>query len=298
MNSGDKEKIKEETIVIKAPPAANFFQRITTPLRQSFSRRASQNSIKHNHNNNNNSQHSNGKPPTEQPVNNNNTTTTTVNSTFVRASSLERPLSSLLGQAADIPKVKIENEKEESTSAATVTNNNKLTAANNQLKLTPSSTLTAMTASSTNSPKQPVEESCVSVISRAKATTGTNTTVTSGGGSSGTTHRQATLAAANNNTGGAAKRKKMHDNRARKALRTITFILAAFIFCFAPWHVVSVYNSFCVTCFDYPLYHHFFYSCYFLCYLNSPINPFMYALANQQFKKTFTRILKGDFRKM
>lgn len=89
-----------------------------------------------------------------------------------------------------------------------------------------------------------------------------------------------------------------HENRARKALRTITFILGAFIFCFAPWHVVTIFNPFCPECFESAAYHHFFYSCYFLCYLNSPINPFMYALANQQFKKTFTRILKGDFRRV
>ena len=102
----------------------------------------------------------------------------------------------------------------------------------------------------------------------------------------------------NNNNNNNVKRKMKHENRARKALRTISFILAAFIFCFAPWHVVSVYNSFCANCFDSKLYHHFFYSCYFLCYMNSPINPFMYALANQQFKKTFIRILKGDWRRL
>ena len=94
------------------------------------------------------------------------------------------------------------------------------------------------------------------------------------------------------------KRKNKHENRARKALRTITFILGAFILCFAPWHVVSIYSPFCPECFDSTLFHHFFYSCYFLCYLNSPVNPFMYALANQQFKKVFLRILRGDFRRI
>nr|QVK45646.1 G protein-coupled receptor [Proales similis] len=94
------------------------------------------------------------------------------------------------------------------------------------------------------------------------------------------------------------QKRKKYDNRARKALRTITFILGAFILCFAPWHVVSVYNSFCKSCFDSHAYHHFFYSAYYLCYMNSPINPFMYALANQQFKKTFYRILKFDWRRM
>jgi muscarinic acetylcholine receptor M3 len=267
MNSGDKEKVKEETILIKAP-VTNFFQRIATPIRTGLSRRPSQK----------------GKTPTaaaNEPVM---TTSPATNATFVRASSTERPLSTIL--ASEPAKVKVANETEGPKQPQSSLQ------AGGQLKVTPSSTLTAMTASSGCSPKQPVQQEDSSSNTRpaTKATTGTNTTAVVGSAA-----RQAIGVVGGN---AAAKRKKPHDNRARKALRTITFILGAFIFCFAPWHVVSVYNSFCTDCFNSNIYHHFFYSCYFLCYLNSPINPFMYALANQQFKKTFTRILKGDFRKM
>lgn len=93
------------------------------------------------------------------------------------------------------------------------------------------------------------------------------------------------------------KKVTKYENRARKALRTITFILGAFVFCFAPFHIVSIFDMFCTWCSKSNVYYYFYASSYFLCYLNSPINPFMYALANQQFKKTFLRILKGDLRR-
>lgn len=88
------------------------------------------------------------------------------------------------------------------------------------------------------------------------------------------------------------RQKSRTENRARKAFRTISFILGAFVACWTPYHVLALVEGFCSEppCTN----EHLFMFSYFLCYANSPMNPFCYALANQQFKKTFTRILKGD----
>ncbi|RWS25126.1 muscarinic acetylcholine receptor M2-like protein [Leptotrombidium deliense] len=89
------------------------------------------------------------------------------------------------------------------------------------------------------------------------------------------------------------RQKSKSENRARKALRTISFILGAFVTCWTPYHINALIEGFCSPqkCVN----HHFFYFTYFLCYANSPINPFCYAMMNIQFKRTFYRILKGDF---
>ncbi|EUB64484.1 Muscarinic acetylcholine receptor M5 [Echinococcus granulosus] len=87
--------------------------------------------------------------------------------------------------------------------------------------------------------------------------------------------------------------------RARKALRMISFILGAFVICWTPYHIIIIIKGFCdipsqgYSCIDVHLYNF----AYYMCYMNSPINPFCYAMANIAFKRAFLRILDGDFRK-
>nr|ANO38995.1 GCR013 [Schmidtea mediterranea] len=84
-------------------------------------------------------------------------------------------------------------------------------------------------------------------------------------------------------------------SKAKKSLKTISFILGAFIICWTPYHVLILIKGFCdnppKSCINDVLYN----ASYWLCYINSPINPFCYALSNSQFKKTLLKLIKGDF---
>ncbi|CAB0013759.1 unnamed protein product [Nesidiocoris tenuis] len=78
--------------------------------------------------------------------------------------------------------------------------------------------------------------------------------------------------------GRSGSRKSKSENRARKAFRTISFILGAFVACWTPYHVLALVEGFCSNppCTN----EHLFMFSYFLCYANSPMNPFCYALTS------------------
>lgn len=77
------------------------------------------------------------------------------------------------------------------------------------------------------------------------------------------------------------KRKKTRaERRARKAFRTITIILGAFVLFWSPYFIFATVYGFCDTCISMPI----FLISYYMCYLNSTVNPFCYALANRQFR--------------
>ena len=97
------------------------------------------------------------------------------------------------------------------------------------------------------------------------------------------------------------KEKKKVENRARKALKTVTLIMGLYAICWTPYHINVIVNGFTTGnkahSFGYVYCEHFhlYNLAYWACYLNSPINPFSYAFVNVHFKKTFLRILKFDF---
>lgn len=86
------------------------------------------------------------------------------------------------------------------------------------------------------------------------------------------------------------RKKKTQEKKAdKKAAKTLSAILLTFIITWTPYNILVLLKPFTLS---QPIPPHVWDFFYYLCYINSTINPMCYALCNASFRRTYLRILQ------
>ncbi|XP_039600914.1 5-hydroxytryptamine receptor 1F-like isoform X2 [Polypterus senegalus] len=85
------------------------------------------------------------------------------------------------------------------------------------------------------------------------------------------------------------RRQKISGTREKKAATTLGLILGAFVICWLPFFLKEVIVNICASCYISAEMSDFL---TWLGYLNSLINPLIYTIFNEDFKKAFQRLVK------
>ncbi|KAI1710960.1 7 transmembrane receptor (rhodopsin family) domain-containing protein [Ditylenchus destructor] len=107
--------------------------------------------------------------------------------------------------------------------------------------------------------------------------------MTNGTGNSGPTGPQEQLT-----TSVLKNREKISVAKEKRAAKTIAVIIFVFTFCWLPFFCAYVILPFCESCSLHPKVHQAF---VWLGYINSCLNPFIYAILNLEFRRAFRKIL-------
>lgn len=85
-------------------------------------------------------------------------------------------------------------------------------------------------------------------------------------------------------------KKKTEKKTEKKAAKTLMAILLAFIMTWTPYNILVLVKPL-ISC-QYSIPRELWDISYYLCYINSTVNPMCYALCNAAFRRTYVRILK------